>query len=86
MDKEVIDLLLEAPDTQLDASMKPLIKKWSIPPTPLQILEVLDYCINASLASGFTVSLLQFMYKTSCDLHNTKHEDVIKNATWRDEL
>lgn len=81
--EELVDLLLQAPDSQLDASMMPLIKKWSDPPTPLQILEVLDNCIHGSLASGFTIQVLQIIYDTECKATNVSNEDVIKNATWR---
>ena len=83
MDKEVIDHLLVAPDSQLDASMKPLIEKWSHPTPPLQILEVLDYCIAGSLASGLVVMLLQMEYDMACKRAGTTHEEVVKLATWR---
>lgn len=78
-------ILLTAPDTQLDASMKPLIEKWSEPPTPIQILEVLDHCIFGALASGVVVTVLQTMYDESLIQANTTHEEVIKKATWRNE-
>ena len=55
-------MLLAAPATHLDAQMFPLIAAWNDPATPSQILEVLDQCIFASLASGFTISLLQLLY------------------------
>jgi hypothetical protein len=86
MDKEMVKHLLDAPDSQLDAAMKPLIEKWADPATPTQILEVLDHCIHGSLASGFVVSLLQIMYDMSCKYHNTTHEEVVKTATWRDTV
>jgi hypothetical protein len=77
------ELLLQAPNSQLDHSLFPLIEKWDDPATALQILEVLDQCINAALASGFTVSLLQNIYNGAL-LHEDKdHEDVVKLATWR---
>lgn len=82
MNKKV---LLTAPDTQLDANMKPLIEKWSEPPTPIQILEVLDHCIHGALASGIVITVLQLMYKDACDQANTTHEEIVKNATWRNE-
>ncbi len=80
------DLLLEAPDTQLDPSMKPLIKKWNdCCPTALQVLEVLDQCINASLASGFVVEVLQRLYNEALRTEKSTHEEVVKLATWRKE-
>ena len=83
MSAELKELLLQAPDTQLDASMFPLIEKWSDPETALQVLEVLDKCIFCSLASGFTVTLLQHLYDAALKRENTTNEEVSKQATWR---
>jgi hypothetical protein len=83
VDKEMVNHLLTAPDSQLDANMKPLIEKWEDPPTPIQILEVLDHCIHGALASGFIVTLLQIMYDIACKQCSTTHEEVVKSATWR---
>lgn len=85
MHKEIITHLLAAPDSQMDAAMKPLIEKWGDPPTPLQILEVLDHCINGGLASGFVVKVLQILYDTACKEANVTHEEVVKDAVWRKE-
>src|SRR5579885_3852675 len=82
--KELRDYLLKAPDSQLDAAVKPLIEKWDEEPTPLQILEPLDLCINGSLASGFVVATLQAVYDVQCKKFNTTHEEVVKQATWRE--
>lgn len=81
--KEIREYLLKAPDTQLDAAVKPLIEKWDEDPTPLQILEVLDLCIHDALASGFVVSTLQAIYDVQCKKSNTTHEEVEKLASWR---
>lgn len=86
MTPEIVNHLLSAPDTQLDASMKPLIQKWSVPPAPLELLEVLDFCINGSLASGFVVTLLQIYYKEACAQHGLDHEEVAKQAPWRKSI
>lgn len=84
--KEIVEHLLKAPDTQLDAVMKPYIQKWDEEPKPIQILEVLDHCIHGSLASGFVVTLLQTLYDMACKRDNTTHEEVVKSASWRDQL
>lgn len=80
---ELKSLLLVAPDSQLDASVKPLIESWSSPPTPLELLEVIDLCVHASLATGFVVTVLQNEYETACKRENVTHEDVLKFAHWR---
>ncbi len=82
--KDIKDLLLKAPDGQLDASQKPLIEKWDdFNPSSLSILEVLDNCIWGSLASGFTVNLLQELYDKRLKIENTTHEENVKFAHWR---
>lgn len=77
------ELLLTAPDSQLDAAMKTLVKAWDNEPTPIQLLEVLDHCIHGSMSSGMIVTLLQLTYKQACENALTTHEEVVKNATWR---
>lgn len=83
MSSELISHLLSAPDSQLDAKVKPLIEAWSTPPAPLQVLAVLDQCVHGSLASGVVVTILQILYEDSLRVANTTNEDVIKLATWR---
>ena len=83
LNPQIVAELLKAPDTQLDASMFPLIQKWSTPPTAVQILEVLDMCIHGALASGFMVTLLELGYDDACQREKTTHKDVVKLATWR---
>ena len=80
---DFVKILLEAPDSQIDSTIKPLIEKWDEQPTPIQILEVLDHCIHASLASGMVVQVLQIIYADACKKNNTSHEEVVKFATWR---
>ena len=84
--REMIEHLLRAPDHELDAQMKPLIEKWSEPPTALQVLEVLDYTIHGALASGFVVAVLQALYDIRCKEEGTTHEEVEKLAEWRKRL
>jgi DNA-binding transcriptional ArsR family regulator len=79
------DLLLLAPDGQLDASMKTLIEKWDEEPTSIQILEVLDNCIYSALASDFVVSVLQALLDKQLNQENKKLDDIVPLATWRNQ-
>lgn len=79
------EILLEAPDSQLDASMKPFVEKWSSPPKAIEILEVLDHVINGSLASGLITTVLQNMYTEAIIAEKTTHDEVVKLAKWRGE-
>ena len=83
--KEIRDMLLQAPDSQLDACMKPYIQKWSDEPTSLQVLEVIDHCVFGGLASGFTMNVLHTIYNTRLKEEGKTHEDNVPYATWRDE-
>lgn len=77
-------VLLAAPSNQLDDSVKPLLEAWDDPPTPLQVLEVVDKCVRSALASGFALSTLQGVYEMVCRHNGVTHEEVVKQATWRD--
>lgn len=77
------EMLLQAPEDQIDEQVRPMIEKWDDEPTSLQILEVLDQCIHASLASGFVVSLLQNLYYATLKKENKTHEENVALATWR---
>lgn len=78
--------LLEAEESTISASLKPLIEKWSNNPTPVEVLEVLDRCIFSSLSNGFVIRLLQMLYENMLISHDTTNEEVIKLATWREKL
>lgn len=77
------EMLLQAPDGQLDASMFPLIEKWDDEPTAIQIMEVLDYCVHGGLASGFVITVLETMVETALTGENLSREDLVKKAIWR---
>lgn len=81
--KELKNMLLQAPDNQLDKSMKPLIEKWDDNATSIQILEVIDHCVHGGLASGFTMNLLNTIYDLALKDEGKVHEDNIPFAVWR---
>lgn len=78
-----VELLKIAPESQLDHAMLPLIEKWSVPPKPIEVLEVLDKSVNGALASDLVMTMLNVIYV--CSLSNTTHEEVVKGAIWRNE-
>ena len=78
-------LLLEAPDTQLDKNMQPLILKWNNPPSAIQILEVLDHCVHSALASSVVIILLQEQLRNQLVTENISREELNKQAHWRNE-
>lgn len=78
------ELMLLAPEGQIDRSLLPLFKLWDEPnPTALQILHPLDLAIYTGGASGFVVSTLQMLYSDALKAEKTTHEEVLKHVTWR---
>jgi hypothetical protein len=82
MDK-IKKMLLMAPTGQLDPGVFPLIEAWDVPPTSIQVLQVIDWCIYEALASDFTLRLLQTLYDMALMREGRKHEDNIPLASWR---
>jgi len=80
---ELLPGLLDAPEGQLDPSLKLKIRAWSNPPQAIEILEVLDLCVHGSLGSGFTVTLLDMMLQDAIRVEGTTYEAVGALATWR---
>lgn len=80
---ELKRILLSAPNEQLDHCMFPLIEKWDDIPTALQILEVLDNCIYASLASGVVIKVLETLLENALAGEKKTLEEVVEHAHWR---
>jgi hypothetical protein len=77
-------LFLNAPESQLDPSLRPLIEKWTDPcATSLEVLEVLDQVVHCGAGSGFVVMALTTMYDGLVAEEGTTHEENIARATWR---
>lgn len=78
------EMLLTAPDGQLDHSLFGIISEWGDEPTSLQVLEVLDMSIHSSLASSFVITLLKIFLDQALNRENKTMEDLVPIATWRD--
>lgn len=83
MSSKLKEILLGCSDRMLDAQLKPMIEKWDVEPTPIQILEVLDHAICSALAADVVITSLQVLYESACKKQNTTHEEVVKLAVWR---
>lgn len=78
-------LLLAAPDSHLDTSIKPLIEKWDEKPTAIQILEVLDQIVHCGLASELVIKVLNSQWKMAIADEHTTMEAIIAQAHWRNK-
>lgn len=82
--KSLKDLLLEAPEGHLDKAALDSIREWDdTNPKALQILKTLDMCVHAGLSSGFVIGVLEQMLYYYTTKEKTTHEELIKEATWR---
>ena len=80
---ELKEALLSAPDSQMDASLFPLIEKWDEFPTAIQVLEVLDRAVFGALVSGFALEVLEILLKEAITREGTTYEKVVALAHWR---
>lgn len=78
--------MLQSSDDMVDAELKKLIHSWNENTKPINVLEALDKSIHYSWTSGFWIRCLQILYDSICKHYNTTHEEVVKNAVWRNEL
>lgn len=78
-------LLLGAPDSSFDYSLKPLVQAWPNEPSALQILEVLDHAVACGLASGQMIWLLDHCMRKAIINESTTYEEVVSKAEWRKE-
>lgn len=82
--KDIKEMLLTAPPTAIDPVILPMIQDWDEPTaSSLQILKVIDICVNECLADSRVVSILQVLYETVLRIEGKKHEDNVPFATWR---
>lgn len=77
-------LFLCAPNDQIDDTLKDRIKEWEKVPQAIEILQALDYAINYSLASDFSISVLDIALKLALENENKTIENILPQAWWRD--
>lgn len=80
------ELLLDAPETQLDKAALDDIRTWNEPPKALEILKTLDMCVHSALASGFAIQVLELMLDVQMKEEGTTHEELGKEAFWRERI
>lgn len=79
------DLLLTAPDSQIDQQVKDMISNWSESPSAEEILRVLDHAVRYSLVSGFVVAVLESILQSACESEGLTYESLIARVQWRKE-
>lgn len=82
--KEFKKLFLNAPNEQIDNTLKHHIKIWSKIPKAIEILHILDYAVRYAAASDFAVSIFEIALNVALENEQLKIQDVYLKAYWRD--
>lgn len=83
MTESIKTTMLQAPATQMDESIRAIIREWDDPPTALQVLKALDFCVHGGAASSFVVTALQIVLRSACARENTTLTALVAQASWR---
>ena len=83
---ELKQLLLDAPEDQIDAGARQSIATWSEPPKALEIFRTLDECVYGAMASGFVVQVLETMLVVQSKGENLTRDQLEELAVWREKL
>lgn len=83
MENELKQLLLQAPENQIDPYIKNYIRLWPEDPSSIDILYVLDLGIKKSQVSDFVVKILEIMLKESLIKEKITYDELLNKAHWR---
>ena len=83
---ELKQLLLDAPEDQIDAGARQSIATWSEPPKALEIFRTLAECVYGALTSGFVVQVLETMLVVQSKEENLTRAQLEELAIWREKL
>lgn len=78
IEKEFMDLILEAPEGQLDPSLIPYIEAWNSEPSAFDILTLLDKMVYGCLASEFTILLFEELLRQAVTEEDTTIDEIFK--------
>lgn len=82
LEQELVDLILEAPDSQLDESVFNDIKGWNLEPSALDILFILDKIVYFSLGSEFTVSMFGMVLAQAMIEEDIDMDELTSQRNW----
>ena len=80
---ELKELMLQAPEGQIDPSILPTIEKWSDPIKAVEILETLDRAVFCGGASDFAMQVFNILLDEAIAEEGTEYADVVARAVWR---
>lgn len=83
LQKELVEGLLNAPESQLDKTILADIKNWNYEASALDILFILDKITYFSLASEFVVGIFQLLLDQAMEDEDTNFDDLSLQRTWK---
>lgn len=82
--KEFKLLFLNAPNDQIDDTLKERIREFSDVPKAIELLQALDYASMYSLGSDFAISVIDVAFKLAMQHEQIDIETLLSQAWWRD--
>lgn len=82
--KEFKILFLNAPNDQIDDTLKERIREWGDVPKAIELFQALDYATMYSLGSEFAISVIDVAFKLAMELEQVDIQTLLTQAWWRD--
>ena len=82
--KEFKILFLNAPNDQIDDTLKERIREWGDVPKAIELFQALDYANMYSLGSDFAISVIDIAFKLAVENEKIDIETLLNQAWWRD--
>lgn len=76
--QSLFDLLINAPEDQLDQFVRDDIKAWGSDPTAFQILETLDKVVWASGATDFAVGVMNIILRSKIEEMGLTYQQFVQ--------
>ena len=84
--QKLIDLLRDAPDSELDPTIVELIKGWDSPPKALDVLRVLDEAVFTGGASQLSMLALEEVLRQSMVAEGCTYKELTNKAMLREDM
>lgn len=77
--QELVEGLLDAPDTQIDHSLFEDIKSWDLNPSASDLLAILDKMVYGALASEFSINVFEALLNQAMAEEGITLEELREN-------
>lgn len=77
------DILLRAPESELNKKARNSVLAWSKPPKAIEVLHTLNQCVQGRLASGLAVKVLQVLLDDQMLAEKVTRDELLEQNVWR---